>query len=129
MNQTDIIKALESYGVYVQHMQIKNSYGGYPTIEFDGYIKKEQINELENLKMEKITNQTTAFEAIKARRIVIGSIDSNGNFSVAVNPAVQLSVAGARAECKRLAQITPGKLFTFMQFGGAEMVPNATLSI
>lgn len=129
MSNKELIETLESYGFHVQNMHVRRSYSDYAVFDISGYVKHEEVNELKELLMEKITNQTTAFEAIKARRIVIGSIDANGTFSASSNPATHVSPTQAREECKRLAKLNPGKLFTFMQFGGAEMVPTSTLSI
>lgn len=90
---------------------------------------KEQINELENMNTKLIT-QNHFIDAIKAGgNYIIGSVDNFGHISFATNPANHPSAAHARAECKRLAKLTPGKLYLFVKLDGAEMVPANTLSI
>lgn len=94
---------------------------------------KEEINELHEIlkepKMNSISTQNEAISAIKSQFYIVGSVDSSGNVSFSDNPVLQGSVASARAECKRLASITPGKMYVFVKFCGAELVPNNTISI
>lgn len=94
---------------------------------------KERINELHEIlkepKMNSISTQNEAISAIKSQFYIVGSVDSSGNVSFSANPVLQGSVASARAECKRLASITPGKMYVFVKFCGAELVPNNTISI
>lgn len=79
--------------------------------------------------MNKIQTQAAALQSTKNRDFIIGSFDSTGAFSAALNPTTQTSVIEARQECKRLARLTPGKAFVFLQMSGAEMVPVQTISI
>lgn len=94
---------------------------------------KERINELHEIlkgpKMNSISTQTEAISAVKSQFYIVGSVDSSGNVSFSANPILQGSVTSARAECKRLASITPGKMYVFVKFCGAELVPNNTISI
>ncbi len=92
--------------------------------------RHEQLQKLikENHNMN-LQTQQAALDAIKRHDFIIGSIDANGFFSVAQNPATHSSVAEARAECRRLARLSPGKTFAFLTLSGAEMVPVQTISI
>ncbi len=94
---------------------------------------KEPINELNEIlkepKMNSISTQNEAIQAIKSQFYIVGSVDSSGNLSFSSNPVIQASVPSARAECKRLASITPGKMYVFVKLCGAELVPNNTISI
>ena len=94
---------------------------------------KEAVYELQELinepKMNKIQTQAAALHAVKQHDFIVGSVDSNGFFSVAQNPSVHTTAADARTECKRLARLTPGKAFVFLTMSGAEMVPVQTISI
>lgn len=91
--------------------------------------KAEPINELEELKMNPISTQNEAINAIKSQFYIIGSVDVAGNLSFSANPVIQPSASSARTECKRLASITPGKMYVFVQLRGAELIPNNTVSI
>lgn len=70
-------------------------------------------------------NQNVVLNHVRNAGFIIGSIDATGNLSFASNPMVHPDAISARKECKRLADITPGKAFTFVQFRGAELVPMA----
>lgn len=123
MNQTELIKELEGLGIYVQSMRVKSNFHEFNTISIEGYVEKEKP-------MTKLTTQAAAVAAIRQSDMFIGSVDTAGNFSMASNPTIQLNGIDARAECKRLAKVNPGKLFFIAQLRGAEMVPVApTLSI
>ena len=76
-----------------------------------------------------LRTQTDAINAIKLGQYLVISVADNGDFSMSVSPTPQSSAASARTECKRLAQLNPGKLFTFVKFTGAELVPKNTISI
>lgn len=94
-------------------------------ISSDYIPKKEQ-----EMNYTKLTNQEIACNAIRGAQYVIGSIDSNGNFSISTNPVAHDTAIQARAECRRLAGLNPGKLFFFTKLGGAEYVPaTQTISI
>ena len=94
-------------------------------------INKEPINELENMNENtKINTQNKAITAIKQGQYIIGSVDSQGNMSFANNPVPHAYDYQARAECKRLALLSPGKMFFFAELTGGEMTPTvSTISI
>jgi len=80
-----------------------------------------QINELSLIMNQpKITNQAILHSAVRSKHYIIGSYTESGvSFNAA--PTVQFTNAQARAECKRLAKLYPGKTFFFAGLGGAEM--------
>ena len=86
------------------------------------------INELNQImNTTKITDQKTAHDAIRNRQHIVGSFNPATGMSIASNPTVQYSAAQARAECKRLAKIYPGKTFFYVRLEGAELtVPQPT---
>lgn len=68
----------------------------------------------------KINNQATLVNYVKAGAFIIGSVSANGTVSFSANPVIHPSATSARAECARLAaQDTEGKLFIFVQLKGA----------
>ena len=94
---------------------------------------KEQINELENIMNEttqKLDTQGLFISALKrAESYIVGSVSEAGYISFNTNPVLHSSPNSARTECKRLAGLSPGKLFVFVRLVGAEMVPTNTISI
>lgn len=72
----------------------------------------------------KIHDLPSAIENTTENNYVVGSFDGT-RFSVSSNPAVHTTFASARAECSRLANATPGKMFIFLRLEGAELVPRA----
>lgn len=113
---------LESNGYILSKLDQKVSYHGGVMFAVEGWYPpakpKESINN-----MTKLNTQSIAISAIKGSNFIVGSVDATGQFSIAGNPMAQYDAASARAECKRLAKLTPGKLYFFTQFRGAEMVP------
>lgn len=95
-------------------------------------LYSEEIN-YTNKENEKVNTslrtQSQAVEAIRTGQYVVVSVGVNGDFSMASHPMPQSSASSARAECNRLARLNPGKLFTFLKFSGAEMIPTNTMSI
>lgn len=91
------------------------------------------INELTNIENPKMNQtlrtQADAISAIRSNVYLVGSVSTNGDFSVSPTPSVHLTGESARVECKRLAAGNPGKMFYFFRLGGGEMVPTSTLSI
>ena len=87
------------------------------------------INEL-NLIMnqpQKINNQNSAHEAVRNKRYIVGSYDPTSGISFSCEPVLHPLKSEARAECRRLAKIYPGKTFLFVCLEGAEMtVPQPT---
>lgn len=84
---------------------------------------KEPICELNENKMEKITSLTQAMNTIRARMFIVASVDENGHFSMSASPAYHASLALAKGEARRLAKLTPGKMYVPMQLTGGEMLP------
>jgi len=78
---------------------------------------KEPINDV-YLKMNqqtKIIDSTAQF--------IVGSVDSDGRFSISEFPYLHKDSLSARNECARLACITPGKLYIFLRIVGGELIP------
>lgn len=98
---------------------------GYTGITFtiQGIVNKEPIYELNY--MEKINSQAQAMNVIRARMYVIASVDENGYFSMAASPAVHASASLAKAESRRLAKLSPGKMYVPMLLTGGEMLPKS----
>lgn len=89
---------------------------------YDTTIKSSNSN--------KIMNQISLISAIKIRSFIVGSQDPvTGSISFAAHPATHSTSSAARTECKRLAAMSPGKLYLFVELVGAELVPNNTVSI
>ena len=65
-------------------------------------------------------------ENIKAGDYIVGSFSADSGLSFSATPALHSTAEAARAECKRLARISPGKLYIFVMLTGAEMVPTVT---
>lgn len=86
------------------------------------------INELNQIMNNtKITDQRTAHDAIRNKQLIVGSFHPTTGMSFSNTPTVQYSAAQARAECKRLAKIYPGKTFFYVRLEGAELtVPQPT---
>lgn len=93
------------------------------------FLEKYKINEERNKMNNSLRTQADAINAIKLGQYLVISVADNGGFSMSVSPTPHSSAASARAECKRLAQLNPGKMFTFVKFGGAELIPRNTISI
>lgn len=72
----------------------------------------------------KINDLPSAIKSTKENNYVVGSFDGM-HLSVSSNPAVHTTFASARAECGRLANATPGKMYIILQLKGAELVPQA----
>jgi len=84
---------------------------------------KEPIYELND--MEKINSQAQAMNVIRARMYVVASVDENGYFSMAASPVPHSTLAIAKVEARRLAKLSPGKMYVPMQLVGGEMLPKA----
>jgi hypothetical protein len=94
-------------------------------------MNPEHINELIQImnqpKITKITNQATMHSAVRNKQYIVGSYNESGGISFNVAPVLHSLASQARAECKRLAKIYPGKTFLFVCLEGAEMtVPQPT---
>lgn len=88
----------------------------------------ESINELDNMN-NKLNTQSNAIVAIRSRQFIVGSVSDTGIFSVSPNPSVHNTLVEAKTEAKRLARLTPGKMYVSLQLAGGELVPNATISL
>ena len=123
MNNSDYLiltEALKDLGYYTTRCDLYHSALGNTTLTL----------EVQQMTSTKMTTQTQAISAIRGSNFIVGSVDSLGNFSIASNPAIQYDAGAARTECKRLAKLSPGKLYFFTRFAGAEMVPTTpTVSI
>ena len=77
----------------------------------------------------KLNTQNDFIQAIKNRNYIIGSVTSTGTLSFADNPIKHTDPMSARAEVQRLSRLNRGKMYLFVELAGAELVPDATLSI
>lgn len=77
----------------------------------------------------RLRTQNEAIAAIKGSLFIVGSIGSNGDFSVAASPTVHRDITSARMEAKRLAGVYTGKLFVILNLAGGELIPTTSLSI
>ena len=81
-----------------------------------------EINELKNIvNTIKITNQAILHSVVRNKQYIVGSYTESTGISFNCTPTVQYSAAQARAECKRLARMNPGKTFVFVKLEGGEM--------
>lgn len=89
-------------------------------------LNKTSINAIHELKAimnhTKISTETELHSAVRANHYIIGSFHPTMGLSFNSNPTPQYSAAQARAECKRLAKIYPGKTFVYVKLLGAEMI-------
>ena len=95
-------------------------------------MNPDSINELKQImNITKITNERIMHDSVRNKQYIIGSYTESGGISFAVTPTIQYSSMQARAECRRLAKLHPGKTFFYVQFQGAEKtVPSPdTISI
>lgn len=67
--------------------------------------------------------QANALSKVTARNYIVGSIGTNGEFSISSNPVEHHSLSDANAECLRLARLSPGKAFIAMHLVGGSMLP------
>lgn len=85
-----------------------------------------ELSGLQNKMNDNLTTQECFTDAIRSQRFIVGSVSSEGLMSFNPNPTVHLNSFDARTECKRLAKLYPTKMYIFVQFKGAEMVPSVT---
>ena len=90
-------------------------------------IKQVTSKELEALlsetyKMKQENTQENFINAVRNHSFIVGSVDTNGFVSFSTTPVIHTSRTSVRDEAKRLAKMSPGKLFTFVELSGAEMV-------
>jgi hypothetical protein len=81
------------------------------------------INELNSImnQPQKINNQNSAHEAVRNKRYIVGSYQPGVGLSFSAVPVLHNVRADARAECRRLAKLNPGKTFLFACLEGAEL--------
>lgn len=85
-------------------------------------MNPDNINELSQIMNNtKITNEKIAHDAVRNKQYIVGSFHPGTGVSFSNEPTVQYSSMQARAECKRLAKLYPGKTFVFVRLEGAEM--------
>lgn len=95
-------------------------------------MNRQQINELNsimNYTKQSLNSLDSTMNAIRNKQFIVGSFSSQTGFSTTNSPAIQTSRAAARLECNRLAKLTPGKLYIFLELSGAEMVPMTVSTI
>ena len=101
-------------------------------------INSIDINELEQLgrlimnqTKNLILNTSIFVQSIRNKEFIVGSYTEAGGFSTSSTPVLHTTRSLARQECNRLAKLTPGKLYIFLELSGAEMMPVqvATISI
>ncbi len=81
------------------------------------------INELTDyMNITKLTNEQILHSSIRNNEFIIGSWNPGSGISFTANPTTHYTAAQARAECKRLAKLNPGKTFVFVELSGAEKV-------
>jgi hypothetical protein len=101
-------------------------------IEFwDKYSPKlEQINELKQIMITRtINSQDAAHDAVRNKRYIVGSYCPANGISFSDVPVLHPLRSEARAECKRLANLNPGKTFLIACLEGAEMIVPKPTSI
>lgn len=93
-------------------------------------IDLNAINELNQIMIIRtINSQESAHEAIRAKRYIVGSYHPHSGISFSEEPVVHALKSEARAECKRLANLNPGKTFLIACLEGAEMIVPKPTSI
>jgi len=92
-------------------------------------MNPDSINELKQImNITKITNERIMHDSVRNKQYIIGSFIDGAGISFNPTPTVQYSIMQARAECRRLAKLHPGKTFVFVRFEGAEkVVPQPTI--
>jgi hypothetical protein len=95
------------------------------------FTKINELDELTNMKYTTAITKDGAIAAIRSKQFIVGSISDTGAFSFSADPKLHPTQSAARTECNRLAKLSPGKLYIFVQLQGAEMLPQpvATISI
>lgn len=68
-------------------------------------------------------SQTNALNQVRGRKFIVGSIDTQGYFSIASRPFAHDSAVEAGRECNRLAVAKPGTAYIIMQLAGGCMLP------
>ena len=86
---------------------------------------EEVINELQKMQ-NSLNTQANFIEATKCGAYIVGSVSAAGALSFSSNPVVHNSPQAARAECSRLSDASPGKLYIFVRLTGGQIRPAST---
>ena len=89
------------------------------SVSCENWLKMEELKSIMNIL--KITNQAIMYSVARNKQYIVGSYTESAGVSFNIAPTVQYSASQARAECKRLAKLYPGKTFVFVRLEGAEM--------
>lgn len=92
-------------------------------------MNPDEIHELSSIMIKTtIFDQSSAHEAVRNKRYIIGSYHPANGISFSAEPAIHYLARDARAECKRLAKLYPGKTYIYVCLEGAEMtIPQPTI--
>ena len=95
-------------------------------------MNPDSVNELKQIMNNtKINTERVMHDTVRNKQYIVGSYVDGTGVSFSNTPTIQYSAMQARAECRRLAKLHPGKTFFYVRFEGAEMTvprPN-TVSI
>lgn len=81
------------------------------------HTHEEPISELKEMTQPyNVGGQAQAEASITENKFIIGSVDSQGHFSIAENPVIHPTEYSAMLETRRLAKLSPGKTFMVLQF-------------
>lgn len=69
------------------------------------------------------TKLDDAFNAVRNRQFIVGSMSDSGAFSISANPVFHATQVSAIAERGRLAQLNPGTAYVTLQLNGGSLVP------
>lgn len=84
----------------------------------------KSYNEMMKQKGKEIMNNINeAASHVKLGGYLVGSYTPAMGLSFSSSPVVHSSPEDARAECRRLAKLNPGKMYLFVKLSGAEYVP------
>ena len=64
-----------------------------------------------------------ALNDVKNRKFIVGSINSQGDFSISTKPVRHDSLDSAERECDRLSRLSPGTAYIAMQLSGGRLQP------
>ena len=97
----------------------------YELADFEAYLP-DTYPETISTQTEINMNQKQQLNKVTGRNFIVGSFDADGGFCVAPNPIAHLTATSAEVECERLARISPGKAYVYMQLRGAKLVSGIT---
>ena len=90
--------------------------------EYRNLQAKEPVNELQKMQ-NSLNTQNDFIEATKCGAYIVGSVSAEGMLSFSSKPAVHNGAQSARAECSRLSDANPGKLYLFVKLMGGQIRP------